>query len=86
MALRPEEIDHDFQALCRDFVEQGMPAGKAPDLCRFPDRALAMSGWTLGLYPRVDCMTGKVLAEGEESLIEQQRRIAAELIEQEGGT
>lgn len=80
MALAPHEIDEDFQRRCRDYIEQGMPPGQAPDLCKFPDRALAMSGWTLGLYPRVDCMTGKVLADGEESLIEQQRRAAALII------
>lgn len=83
MPLRPDEIDHGFIRRCNEFVEQGMPAGKAPDLCHFPDRELAESGWTLGHFPRRCSITGRVLAEGEESLVEQQRRIAAELIAKE---
>lgn len=79
MTLRPDEINHEFIERCRQFVEDGSPAGQAPDLCRFPDRALAMSGWTLGHFPRVDCMTGKVLEEGEESMHEEHRRVAREM-------
>lgn len=84
MALAPHEIDHEFQQRCRDHVEQGMPAGQAPDLCRFPDRALAESGWALGHFPRRCSMTGRILADGEESLVEQLRRISAEMIAAEG--
>lgn len=79
MTLRPEEINHAFIAKLKAHHEGPAPIGTPePDLANFPDRALAISGWTLGHFPRVDCMNGRVLAEGEESMIEQQRRVARE--------
>lgn len=82
MSLHPSEIDHAFMARLMAHQDAGFPPGEAPDLANFPDRELAMGGWTRG-FPRIDPLTGLELADGEESLVQLQRRVARELLEQE---
>lgn len=78
MSGRPADlvVDHDFMAKLHAHADAGFPPGQAPDLANFPDRDLAMGGWTRG-FPRRCRITGRALADGEPDLVDEQRAAAA---------